>query len=308
MHRFASASRPLLLTLTCLLLPASALATDLLLEDLNSLVRIRDAATSASSQDGMKDWRVNYDNAANFDNEAHDRLFRQSFFYRIGATDEQRIERPDTFVSSSVQDLNANPGNDTAQLSYQIDQGPAERFLASLDVQLVGAAVGTNTSDVYETLTLTNNGTSAILDLALFQMVDFDLGGFSGPGNDMARILSATNVEQWDNLDRTFETILGPTPDRYALGNAASLRNVPLDGSDGPTQLSNTPGFGVTIQGDVGFAFQWTVDRLDVGESFQIALVKSNRAVPEAGLASLLAMAGLTHGWLRRRGSRNASR
>jgi len=240
--------------------PASA--APYTLTNKNSVVTI-----DPGSPSGSYDWTVDGDNV----------LYQQWFWYRIGGTGG---ESPINTIATPV--VTQFLGTRGIELTYTSPQ-----LEVSVVYLLTGGTSGSHNSDIAETISITNLGTSP-LDLHFFQYSDFDLG----PGlQDWVTITAdkqkAKQLPVGGGLSMS-ETVVtssgGFEPVSHAeAGYYASTLNKLNDGV--ATTLNDVL---VAGPGDVTWAFQWD-KTVAAGGSFIISKDKSiGPAVPEPAAILML--------------------
>jgi hypothetical protein len=228
------------------------------MSDLNSSVII-----DPNSQAGMYNWTV----------DGVNHLYQQWYWVGVGgATAYQQSLDLLTFVGS---DLNAATNN--LSLTYK-----ALESNLSVDVtyQLVGGSLGSNKSDIGETIRLINGGTSP-LAVRFYEYTDLDLNGVSG--GQTATLKNSNTITQSGGGVVASETVSTPTPSYYQIDEYPSIwfdLETPLSYTLDDTNHMTTPG-------DATWAWEWDVT-LAPGGSFLISKDKGLSAVPEPGTLLLL--------------------
>ncbi len=213
------------------------------------------ATVDTGSSAGMNNWTISGTNS----------LFQQWFWYRIGATG------PEASIDTIGGDTSVLLGSRVLDVHYANATLGVEVFYT-----LTGGAAGAQTSDIAETISITNLSGTAF-DLHFFQYSDFDLCGQSG--GQTATFVNSNTVDQTGGGCNLSETVATPAPSHREAGVYANTLNSLADGS--ATTLDGTN----TATGDATWAFQW--DRtLNPGDIFIISKDKNIAPVPEP--ASLL--------------------
>jgi hypothetical protein len=241
----------LALVLACAPQASAALYT---LTDQNSSVTV-----DTASQAGAYNWAV----------DGQDILYQQWFWYRIGNTAEHPIDTVD-----STPAVTATPRS--LFVTYS-----AANFSIEVDYLLTGGSAGSRTSDVAETIRITNTGTSA-LDFHFFQYSDFDLSG-----NDTVQIQAgAQDVHQTPASPAALmmnETVVAPAPNHWEANTYHNTLDSLNNGT--PTTLNNNFTAG---PGDVTWAFEWDTN-IAAGNTFIISKDKRTAPnVPEPAAIGLL--------------------
>ncbi len=249
-------------------LSATAFGTVHTVTDGNSLVRIDD-----SSQAGMMDWVV----------DGTDHMFQQWFWFRVaGDTQERSI---DTLPLLGAASLDTNPFVDPAPDSVAALYGNNAGLTIQPTWTLRGGRAGSNSSDVTESIVITNHGRT-FLDLSFFQYCDFDLNGT--PGGDVVQMNAPlfNTVVQSEGPYALSETVVTPAPTHHMVGPYAQILNMLNDGNaDNLNDFSGPLG-----PGDMTWAFQWD---MHIAPGASIVISKDKGIVPSPGALALVSLGGL---------------
>jgi hypothetical protein len=209
-----------------------------------------------------------------------DHLFASGWFWRINGVDTRE------FAFNSVGMIEAGSGTAAGTRTWASVGGGA--FSAVLSMTLTDGG-SSGAAMVTHTMTITNTSANP-LDLALFNYLDYDIGGsatgdtatWEDQANDILRISQAPNfgLYQGVNADNFWVTDWGATPTvRTELTDTAvdDLTNAAL------------PAGAIDFTG----AFQWN-RVLGVGDSTSVtAIMTINQTIPTPGALALLGLAGL---------------
>ncbi len=226
------------------------------LTDLNSSVFIDD-----QSQAGAYNWTI----------DGVDILWQQWFWYRVGNVGGQ--------TSLDALPVVANQGTpESLDLTYT-----GNGFTVAIEYDLTGGLPGTLTSDIAETITIHNTGTTS-LDFHFFQYSDFDLNQVNRA--DVVTINPTLRFVDQVPFGMTgpmlTETIVTPRPSHAEANFFANTLNALNSGN--PLTLNDNL---IAGPGDVTWAFQWD-KTIGAGGSFIISKDKNVAPVPEPAPLALL--------------------
>ncbi len=217
---------------------------------------------------GMNDWTV----------DGVDHMYRQWFWYRVGATGPESSLDTLTLDFSGTSDTNFD-GNDETLFTRHIGAG----LKIEVTYLLNGGTVGSGTADITESIEIFNTGSDP-LAIHFFQYCDFHLYGTITDAS--VQITGGNTVTQTDALGYVSETVETPAADHYQVAYYPSILSSLNDAS--PTTLSDFAG--PLTNGDLEWGFQWDFT-IDPGSSVLIS--KDKLLVPEPATMGLLALGGL---------------
>lgn len=202
----------------------ATVASDIVLHDNtlpNSTVKI-----NPYTQDGAYSWTV----------ELQNQLARNSYWYRIGGAS----------VATPLSALTVD------HISSSATDATVYYTSANLDISvlysLVGGDSGSGSSDLYQTVTITNK-TSSSMAFHLFEYVNYNI--CETPLGDTATRISSTNINQTQG-GTTGMIGVNSIPSYWEMGDATALFN--KLNTQSFTNLANAAS---PSTGDVAFAFQW---------------------------------------------------
>ncbi|MCE5278984.1 MAG: PEP-CTERM sorting domain-containing protein [Planctomycetaceae bacterium] len=223
---------------------------------------------------GMYDWTV----------DGVDQLGKQWFWMRIGSTGAESNIGTLPYVGG-LSDTNFDGSAETLYLRYTSSRAKVE-----LTLILRGGADGSGTSDIIESIAITNISASP-LDLHFFQYVDLNLN--DSTTDDSLVITGGNTATQTSRFSRVGETVVTPAPSHFQAATA-SLMLAALDDAD-PTTLSDAPG--PVGPDDLAWAFQW--DAL-IAVGGKLIISKDKQVIPEP-CTMILLTAGAVATLLRKR-------
>ena len=201
----------------------------------NSSAQINTSSSNPTNA-GMFNWNVDTVN----------QLKQQWFWFRVGSAG------PEQLINSISAPSIVQPDSRRANISYFNGA-----FGVEVDYLLTGASAGSRSSDISESITITN-GTAAPLVFHFYQYSDFQLGG--DPLHNFAQI-APDDSGKFDNAfvfkpgnnSSLSETVISPA------ANHAEVALTPFTFSRlndaNPTTLNDFTG--PTAEGDATWAFEW---------------------------------------------------
>lgn len=248
--------------------------------DDNSFVEVE-----TETQSGMFTWEV----------DGVDNMFQQWFWYRVGSTGGETSIDNLVIIVEGTTDPNFSGNDNNLFIEYQDAAGT---FSIEINFFLDGGVAGGGSSDIAETITITNLSDGE-LDFHFFQYSDFDLNG--NITNDTVTLVNSNTVRQEDGIRVLSETVATPGPNHTELGTFPSTRNSLNDSN--PTTLNDAIGVGGSLgPTDATWTFQWD-QMIAVGADFQISKDKNIRilSIPEPGTLAVLGFGLVGLGLMRRR-------
>lgn len=238
--------------------------------DRNAYVHIDTSNTDAPGMDGWEVDGVNH-------------LFNQWFWFRVGDTGGEQPIHALPEIGRFVTDT--NPFIDSRPDTFNVSFGSMTSYTIDVRFSLTGGVAGSNTSDILETITITNRG-STVLPFRFFQYADFDLN--NDVVDQSVSVDPFNRVVQTDGTLGVAETVISPPPAAHEVGVFSSTLDSLNDAS--PTTLNGTSTLSGTDRQDYTWAFQWNAN-IAPGQSFIIS--KDKLLVPAPGAAALLTLGGL---------------
>jgi MYXO-CTERM domain-containing protein len=260
---------------------ASSRAANVVLQDGNSSVTLSTAAVT--------NWTIG----------STSELGQESFWYRIGSSGGQSPISALSPVTSKASDTNGNMLNDVAKFSY----GSSSGFEVVVTYSLTGGQTGSQTSDLGETIKVSNSGMSS-QTFHLFEYTNFNLGGSTS-----GQIVTITGGNTATDIGNGLEaqTVVSPKPSEFEASNTAASPDL-LSHISSSTKAYTLANVASAASGDGEWGFEWDIT-LGCGSSYVISIDKNIKgtqvaAVPEpvSGAITLLGLGGFFMGRPRRRG------
>lgn len=231
------------------------------------------AQVDVGSQRGMFNWSINMP-----DGSWQNQLNQQWFWYRIGNTPEQSI---DTIGAAVV----SQPNSRTLTSTYANNQ-----LTLQVTYLLSGGSVASGISDIGETISIKNTGTTP-LTFSFFQYSDFNLEGVLGDqkvtlGKNLRGLWNEAFQEKVTSGYGLTETVTTPGANH---GEAAIFDSTLIKLNDNVADNLNDAG--VSPVGNATWALQWDF-YIPVGGSAIISKDKYIR-VPPVPEPSTLALMGV---------------
>lgn len=237
-----------------LLMPANA--NNYTITDMNSSVSVNDGSVLDGHAVGAYNWTINGVN----------QLSEQWFWYSVEGAPQQGIDTLGLTSSSA--------GTNTLTLNY----GSASYFQIAVTYTLKGGSAGQWTSDLGESISITNDSTNAS-SFSFYQYSNFDLMGAAS--GDTAWLSGPNTVNQQGKGMMVSETVT-PTPGYYEL--ATTYQTLNELNSGGYYTLNDSAG---PVTGDTTWAFQWN-KVLNKGDKLLINKDISIAHVPDGGSTLIL--------------------
>ncbi|MCE5327424.1 MAG: PEP-CTERM sorting domain-containing protein [Planctomycetaceae bacterium] len=204
---------------------------------------------------GMCDWTV----------DGVDQLGRQWFWLRLADIGPESNVSTLPYIGG-LTDTNFDGFAETLYLCYTSPQ-----VMIELTFILRGGAAGSGTSDIIESIAISNISSSP-LTTHFFQYVDLNLN--NSVINKSLVITGGNTATQAMDSCRVAETVVTPRPSHYQAGTAPLTQAALEDAL--PTTLSDTTG--PTGPDDLAWAFQW--DAL-IAAGGKLIISKDKQVIPE---------------------------
>jgi hypothetical protein len=259
-------------------------AANVVLTDGNSSVTIDPTATA-----GVENWTVAGQNQLN----------QEWFWFRSGSKGGQSSLNSLGTPSVTLLDTNNNGLNDVAKLIY----GSSSGLQITVTYMLSGGQAGSLSSDLSDTIKISNNGSSA-LDFHFFEYANFNLGN-STSGESVAIVNGNTSTVSGNGGQA--QTVVSPIPNEFEANVSPTLLNE-ISSSSKKYTLSDANS---ASSGDGEFGDEWDASLAMCGSSLVITgdtVIKAPAAVvqvPEP-VNGAMAVLGLSGTLLMRRRNRTA--
>ncbi|MGA2443136.1 MAG: hypothetical protein ABSH08_19460 [Tepidisphaeraceae bacterium] len=251
-------------------------AANIVLTDGNSAVTIDPIGPA-----GVENWSINGQN----------QLHQEWFWVRTGSTGGQASIDTLSAPSTTLYDTNGNGLNDTAMITY----GSSHGLLIKVTYGLSGGTVGSETSDLSETIQISNDGTSS-QTYHFFEYADFNLG--NSTSGQAVTISGANTATDLGNGWRA-QTVVSPASSEYEANVFPNLLNR-ISSSTTAYTLSDAS---TSTVGDGEWGFEWDMT-LGAGSSYVISgdqnAIQNITAIPEP-VSGRIAVLGLIALGLQRR-------
>jgi len=242
-------------------------AANIVLSSGNSSVTI-DPTSSA----GVENWSINGQN----------QLHQEWFWVRTGSTGGQ----------ASIDALSAptiTPG--FPSYACELTYGSSNGLQITVDYSLAGGQLGSDKSDMSETIDIDNDGTST-QTYHFFEYADFNLGGLT---TGQTATFSAANMVIDKGNGTQIEDVISPASSEYEANVYPNLFNS-ISNSTTPCTLTDAATSSV---GNAEWAFEWDVT-LKAGGSYLISVDPQLTPVPVpvvpepvSGLIAVLGLSGM---------------
>jgi len=245
---------------------ANAGVAPITLNDGNSTVVI-DPSTSA----GLDSWTI-----GNNTNQVK----KEWFWYRVGSGSQSSLDQLGLSGATSY-DTNGNGQNDTEKLTY----GSPTGLQVVVTYSLVGGQANSGTSDIGETIKITNNGATP-LNYHFFEYTNFSLGGST---NGQTVTIANGNTATDQGNGEFAQIVVSPKPSEFEANIFPTLLTTELTNTSNYT-LSDTAS---APSGNGESGFEWDL-ALNSGQSYVISIDKQIHSIPEpSSEIALLGLGGL---------------
>lgn len=170
---------------------------------------------------------------------------------------------------------------------------------ATVTATLTDNAYGPNTSRLYTSLVLVNNGTAPITDLDTFFSIDNDIGGSTGDSFLPLQVQGSDRVLVQQDLTTAggplFSALIGHGAVGSGAGSFSALNTQFTDAGADFTTIADLGAAGNLVTGDYAQMVQWR-NTLGVGQqmSFEADVIGSiGTFIPTPGSLALLGLGGL---------------
>jgi hypothetical protein len=243
-------------------------AAPILLQDYNSSVTINPTTPSPS---GVTNWTVDGTNQLN----------QQWFWFAVNGGSPTNLNTLALNGIPTPINIDGNPSTAGNYVSTSYGTSPLK---IGISYDLSGGNTGSKVSDLSETATIQNTGSTAVA-LQFYEYSAFTLGG-GGP--QVLTITGGNEATQENPSDfMVSQTVVSPKPTSFQADTSANLLadlsgvNFHLDDNGSITSTS------------AAWAFEWDIT-LNPGATFAIGIDKNIRAVPEpTATVALFGLGGL---------------
>ena len=226
-------------------------------------------------------------------------LDQEEFFYRVGNSGGQSPLSSLTPNTIKTLDTNSNGLNDTAKITY----GSSSGFQVVVTYSLTGGATGSGSSDLGETIKVSNEGMSS-QTFHLFEYTNFNLGG-STSGQVVTITGGNTATDVGNGVDA--QIVVSPKPSEYGASNTAASPDL-LSSISSSSKAYTLKDVASAPSGDGESAFEWDLN-IGCGSTCVISIDKDLKGTPVVvvpepvgGAIALLGLGGLFMGRPRRSG------
>jgi len=259
---------------------APAHAAPITLQDYNSSVIINPTTPSPS---GVTNWTVDGVNQFNNPNGNNPSGTGEWFWFAVNGGAPMNLNTLALNGSPAPINIDGHPGATGNYVSTSY--GTSSPLTVGVSYDLSGGTTGSKVSDLSETATIHNGGSTAVT-LQFFEYSAFTMGG---SGTQDLTITGGNEATQENPSDfMVSQTVVSPKPTFFQADTAANLlaelgsaSNIHLDDQASETNLN------------AAWAFEWDVT-LNPGATFAIGIDKNIRAVPEpTATVALFGLGGL---------------
>jgi hypothetical protein len=247
-------------------------------------------ASSVTLQDVNSKLTINYNTPAGVNNWTVDGVNQLSanvgewFWFSANGSALASLDTVPIQGTPTPIDTNGDGTNNQVATSYA-NTGP-NPFKISISYDLTGGQTGSKSSDLSESVKITNTG-STTLTYKFIEYTNFNLGGQASPQD--AQITNGDTATQENPNDfMVSQTVVSPKPNFYETSTNTAL--LTALGNNTASPLNDN---GSVTNVDAAWAFEWDVT-LAAGASYVIGIDKDLGAVPEpTSTVALIGLGGL---------------